>query len=200
MYKLLISIIILSIALNINSCSSNRIVAAQDAKAQSSVKIAMKDGSVKEGIIFRGEKEQLFYVDAATHKTDTLLYSQIKHVERLNKYFDFNGYEMPRAEIKANKGLKKTLLYGGGGLILGAAAGTGAAIALFAKESNTTAARITIGVAGLAGAYLFGSKGATVDSQDAVFKTRKARYVIEKKEMDKKKKELEQLKREKGLK
>jgi len=103
MFKLLISIIILSIALNISSCSSNLIVAARDAKAQSSVKIAMTDGSVKEGIIFKGDKEQLFYVDAATHKTDTLLYSQIKHVERLNKYYDFNGYEMPRAEIKSNQ-------------------------------------------------------------------------------------------------
>ncbi len=187
-------------AVSLSSCASGRISAVRDVKPQSSVKMILADGSVKEGVIFKGDKEQLFFVNAATHKTDTVMYDAVKSMEYLNRYLDFNGYEMPKAEIKSHKGLKKTLLYGGGGLILGAAAGAGTAIALFAPKEdgdtgNSDAAIGAIAAFGTIGAVVFGWLGSNADFDDAVFKTRKARYLVEKKEMDKKKKELERLKK-----
>ncbi len=189
-------------AISLNSCASGRISAVRDVKPQSSVKMTLTNGSVKEGVLFKGEKEQLFFVNAATHKTDTVMYDDIKNMTYLNRNLDFNGYEMPEAEISSHKGLKKTLLYGGGGLILGAAAGAGTAIALFAPKKdgdtgNSNAAIATIAALGTAGAVVFGWMGSKVDFEDAVFKTRKARYMVEKKEMDKRKKELERLKKRK---
>ncbi len=202
MKKSFILALIVIAAVSLNSCTSGRISAVRDVKPQSSVKMTLTDGSVKEGVVFKGDKEQLFFVNAATHKTDTVMYDAIKNMDYLNRYLDFNGYEMPKVEIKTHKGLKKTLLYGGGGLILGTAAGTGAAIALFAPKKdgdtgNRGAAIATIAALGTAGAVFFGWLGSKADFEDAVFKTRKARYIVEKKEMDKKKKELERLKREK---
>ncbi len=198
----ILSIIVVTAIIGLNSCASGRISTVRDVKPQSSVKMTLTNDSVKKGVIFKGDKEQLVFVNAATHKTDTVMYNAIKSMEYLNRYLDFNGYEMPKAEIKTYKGLKKTLLYGGGGLILGAAAGTGAAIALFAPKKdgdsgNSNAAIATIAALGTAGAVVFGWLGSKVDFEDAVFKTRKARYMVEKKAMDKKRKELERLKKSK---
>ena len=201
MKKSFILILFVLVAVSLNSCASGRISAVREAKPQSSVKMTLTDGSVKEGVLFKGNKEQLFFVNAATHKTDTVLYDAIKKMEYLNRYLDFNGSEMSRAEINTHKGVKKTLLYGGGGLILGAAAGSGVAIALFAPQKNgdtgnSDAAIGTIAGLGTVGALVFGWVGSNADFEDAVFNTRKARYMLEKKEMDKKRKELERLKKE----
>ncbi len=187
--------------LSLLSCSANRFVNPREAEPQASVKLTMKDGSVKQGIVFKGNKEQLLFMNAATHKTDTVAYDAIQSVERLNTYYDFFGYEMPKAEISSHQGLSKTLLYGGGGLILGAAASTGLAIALFKPKEegdagNSGAAITTIVAGSVLGAAVFGLQGRKADFKDAVFATRKARYTKVHAELEKKKKELEKLKRE----
>ncbi len=187
--------------LGLLSCSANRFVPPREAEPQASVKLTMKDGSVKQGIVFKGNKEQLLFMNAATHKTDTVLYNAIRSVERLNTYYDFFGYEMPKAEIGSHQGWTKTLLYGGGGLILGAAGGTGLAVALFRPKTegdagNSGAAIATIVAGSVLGAAVFGLQGRKADFKDAVFRTRKARYTKVHAELEKKKKELEKLKRE----
>lgn len=205
MFKIQTIISIVVSGLFLINCSASKFVVPDEAKPQSSVKISLKDGAVKEGIIFKGDGQKLFYVDAATHKTDTVQYTDIQQIQYLDKYFDYDGYEMPSAEIKSHKIPTKTILYGAGGLVLGAAAGTGVAIAAFAPKEdgdtgNSGAAIGTIAGFGAAGAAVFGWMGSQVDFKDAVFKARKTRYAKVKQELDKKKAELEQLKREKGLK
>jgi len=181
----------------LNSCTSSRVVSAREAKPQSSVLIDLKDGTAKEGIIFKAGKEHLFYVDAATHRADTLIYSDIQQVSYLDKYFDFDGYQMSKKEIKSQKSYLKTALYAGAGLILGAAAGTGLSVALFARSSNTNAARATIVGMGLAGAGIFGWMGSNAYFKDAVFKARKARFLKVQKILEQKREELKKLKHEK---
>ena len=197
MRKYIFVLSVLSILVLLNSCTSTRVVSAREAKPQSSVLINLKDGTAKQGIIFKAGTEQLFYVDAATHKADTLVYSDIQKVSYLDKYFDFDGYQMSRKEIKAQKSYLITMLYGGGGLILGAAAGTGLSVALFARSSNTNAARATIAGMGLAGAGIFGWMGSNADFKDAVFKARKARFLKVQKILKQKREELKRLKQEK---
>lgn len=205
MMKMQTVMVLLLTGLFLLNCSTSKFVKADEAKSQSSVKISLIDGAVKEGIIFKGDGKQLFYVDATSHKTDTIQYAKITQVEYLDKYFDYDGYEMSSAEIKSHKTPSKTFLYGAGGLVLGAAAGTGIAIAAFAPKEdgetgNSGAAIGTIAGFGALGAATFGWLGAQVDFKDAVFKTRKIRYAKVKQDLDKKKAELEQLKQQKGLK
>jgi len=201
MARYLFTILFIATAFSWTACSSSRFVSPQKAETQSSVKLTMKDGSQREGIVFKGNKEQLLFVNVATHKMDSVKYSLIRSVVHLNKYFDFAGFEMPNAEISNHQGVTKTLLYGTGGLILGAAAGTGAAIALFKPKSgsdpgNSNAAIATIVGAGALGAAIFGWKGRRADFETAVFTARKARYAKVHAELEKKKQELEKLKRE----
>ena len=205
MIKIQTIITLLITGLFILNCSTVKFVSVDEAKPQSSVKISLTDGSTKEGIIFKGDGKQLFYVDATSHKTDTIQYAKISQVEYLDKYFDYDGYEMPRAEIKSHKSPTKTILYGAGGFVLGAATGTGVAIAAFAPKEdgdtgNSGAAIGTIVGFGALGAATFGWMGSKVDFNDAVFKARKSRYAKVKQDLDKKTAELEELKRQKGLK
>lgn len=205
MIKIQTIITLLVTGLFLLNCSTSKFVKVEDTKPQSSVKISLTDGSIKEGIIFKGDGKQLFYVDASSHKTDTVQYANIRQVEYLDKYFDYDGYEMPNAEIKSHKSPTKTILYGAGGLVLGAAAGTGLSVAFFGSTEenpggNRNAAIATIVGFGALGATTFGWMGSKVDFKDAVFKARKSRYAKVKQDLDKKKAELEELKRQKGLK
>ncbi len=199
--RTIVSMIMIALfALSLFSCSSSRIVSAREIEPQASVKLTFKDGSVKRGIVFKGNKEQLLFMNAATHKTDTVFYDDVRSVERLNTYYDFFGYTMPQAEIESHKGITKTLLYGGGGTVLGAAVGAGLAIALFKPKNegdagNSSAAIATILAGSALGAAVFGLQGNKADFKDAVFTARKARYAKAHAELEKKKKELEELKR-----
>lgn len=202
MVKHLKFVIVVSVAFLLFNCGSSRFIAPNKVPAQSSVAMTLKDGTVKKGIIFKEFDKQLLFVNAKTHKTDTVAIADIKQVERLNVYYDFNAEEMSAAEIRSNKSYKKTLLYAGGGMILGAAAGTGVAIALFRPKEegdsgNSGAAIGTIAGMSALGAGVFGWMGAKSDYEDAAFKTRKLHYQKEKEEMDRKKAELEQLKKSK---
>jgi len=205
MIKIQTILALLITGLFILNCSTVKFVSVDEAKPQSSVKISLTDGSIKEGIIFKGDGKQLFYVDATSHKTDTIQYAKISQVEYLDKYFDYDGYEMPNAEIKSHKSPTKTILYGAGGFVLGVAAGTGLSVAFFGSteenpEGNRSAAISTITGFGALGAATFGWMGSKIDLKDAVFKARKSRYAKVKQDLDKKKAELEELKRQKGLK
>ncbi len=198
----ILSYLLLSIfTIGILSCSSIRVLKPQEVEPQASVKLTLKDGSVIQGIVFKGDKEHLLFMNAATHKTDTVLFNAIQSVERSNVYYDFLGYQMPEKEIRSHQKITKTLLYGMGGLILGGAAGTGAAIALFKPKKegdagNSGAAIATIVASGAIGAAVFGWQGKKADFKDAVFTTRKARYAKVHAALEKKKQELEKLKRE----
>ncbi len=170
------SIILVIIAgLYFINCSGSKAVSIENPEPQASVLIKLKDGGKRAGIIFKADGKNLIYVDAQKQKIDSLRVVDIASITKIDKYFDFQGRVIPKDEIRAHKKLKRILLYGGGGLILGAAAGTGLSIALFAKDSNQGAALATIGVFGAAGAWLFGSIGSDADFDDAVFAARKAR-------------------------
>jgi len=149
----------------------------------------------REGIIFKGDHKHLIYVDARSHNLDTLRVADISGIQKINTYFDYQAEVMPLNEIKHRQKWKRTLLYGGSGLLLGAAAGTGLSIALFRTSGNAPAAWGTIAALGSAGAYVFGSKGYQADFDDAVFAARKIR--AQKTELEQKQK-LEELKKEKA--
>ncbi len=198
MWRKSISIVAVLALLLQTACSGSRAVSVDDPQPQTSVRITLKDGSVKEGIIIKKENKQLYYVDAASHKTEQVKVSAIREMSESDQVYDFAGNPIPDSEISAHKSLTKTLLYGAGGLILGVAAGIGAGLVIVSSDTTqSVAANAAIGVLGVAGAWYFGSIGADQDYEDAVFKARKDRYLIEKKQMEQEKKKLEELKKEK---
>lgn len=178
------------------NCSGTRYISAKNPESEASVRLNMTDGTYHEGIIITGDSTHLVYVDAETHEKTTLKLKDIESIERISKYFDFEGNPIPINEIKANKNLKNTLLYGGAGLALGAAVGTGVGIGLYAANQPLLA-NASILVFGGLGAYYFGKKGVRKDYDDAAFKARQKRYQ-EYKELRAEKRRLEELRKKKA--
>ena len=191
----------LSAVVLLNSCGASRSISKKNVESQSSVLISLKNGLKKKGIIFKGDESRLIYIDAdkKSGQLDTILVKDIASVHRAEQYFDFQGNVIPKEEISSYAGMTRTLLYGGAGLILGAAAGTGLALAVFSpkkegERGNSGAAIASIAGCGVAGCWLFGRMGAAADFDDALFEVREARgkQVSRRlKELQKQKEELE---------
>ena len=198
MWRKITSVIALLALLAQIACSGSRAISLDDPDPQASARIILKDGSTREGIIVKKDKDRLVYVDAETHKAEHLDLAKINKMYESDRVYDFSAKPIPDSEVRAYKSTKKTWLYGAGGLVLGLAAGFGVGLLIVsADEEQTLAANIAMGTLGVAGAWIFASIGAGQDYQDAVFKARKARYQVEKQQMEKEKKELEKLKKEK---
>ena len=170
------------------SCSSQ--LSTQNPASQSSVVIFLKDGSQKKGIVLKREGDNLIYIDSRSHAKESLSYENIIKLTKADEVYDFEGNPIPESTISSQQGVNKTLLYGGGGLVLGAAVGAGVGIALVSQVDVHPG--ISIGLFGLAGAWIFGSMGYDSDYEDAVFDVRQQRYKISKAKRDK---EIEQEKK-----
>ncbi len=196
--RFLILLLLLSF---IFSCQPTKKLITEDPYPQASVVIHKKDGTKKEGMVIKREENNLLYIDSETNKRETMPYSEIQRLSKSRFYYDFAAKPIPNYEINQEKGMSNTLLYGTGGLVLGAAAGAGIGIALVGADVDISPL-ISIGIFGLGGAYYFGSMGSDKDFEDAVFVVQKKHYQVEKMETDKKiaeeKKKLEQQKKEKA--
>ncbi|MHB2155775.1 hypothetical protein ACX8XN_15445 [Calditrichota bacterium GD2] len=188
-------IVLLGLLFSMLACSGKRYVSLTDPESQASVRINLKDGTYREGIIVTGDSVNLIYVDARTHKKSLIKFDDIKYIVKISKYFDFEGNPIPIHEIKQHKSPKNTILYGMAGLFLGGAVGTGVGIGLYSMDQPLLA-NVSILVFGGLGAYYFGNKGYYKDIEEAAFAARKARYE-EYKAIRAEKRRLEELKRKK---
>ncbi len=180
------------------ACSSGKMLDKNEPLEQESVRITLTDGSQMEGIVVKQTADELIYIDAKTHNKETVKAAAVQTISKSDYVYDFSGNPIPEAEIKKYKGSNKTLLYGSGGLLLGAAAGIGTGLIIVSADTNqTTLAQITAGAFMVTGAVVFGLMGADKDYQNAVHEARMARYEKEKVKIETEKKELEKLKKEK---
>ena len=193
--KSLWKVMLLMVVTGIMACSTQRYVSLTDPESQASVRINLKDGSFREGIIVTGDSANLIYVDAKTHNKSVVKFRDIKNIVKISRYFDFEGNPIPVHEIKKYKSPKNTILYGGAGLFLGAAVGTGVGIVLYSQDQPLLA-NVSILLFGGLGAYYFGQKGYYKDIEEAAFAARKARYE-EYKAIRAEKRRLEELKKKK---
>ncbi|MBD3223535.1 MAG: hypothetical protein GF313_02325 [Caldithrix sp.] len=190
------SIVLLFIILvGLMSCSSNKFISPDNPESQESVRIALQDGTQREGIIINGDSEQLYYVDSETHQKEAIKFNNVKWIKKISTVYDFNGNAIPVPEIKSYKNPKNMLLYGSGGLILGATIGTAAGIGLYAADQPLMG-NVSILLFGGLGAWFFGQKGAAEDWDEAAFKARKARYQNSKL-IENEKQKIEELKKQK---
>ncbi len=179
-------------------CSGRKTINMNQPPSQTSVRINLANGTYQEGIIVTGDKDKLIYVNAESHRVDTLDNFNIISVVESEYNYDFYGNIIPKSEINEYKNYKNTFLYGAGGLFLGTAVGFGAFVAILAADSNqVTAANLVMAGFGIAGAAVFGMMGYSNDFDAAVEKVRNARYEEEQKQMIEEKKKLEELKKQK---
>lgn len=206
MRKISIFILLVFIIFTFMQCGGKKTINMNEPPSQTSVRINLTNGLHQEGIIVTGNKDKLIYVNAETHRVDTLDNFNILNIVESEYNYDFYGNIIPESEINENKGYKNTFLYGAGGLVLGSAVGFGAFVAILASDSNqVTAANLALAGFGIAGAAVFGIIGHSSDVEKAVEKARKARYkdeqiqiIEEKKKLEELKKQREKLKKNKG--
>jgi hypothetical protein len=169
-----------------------------------SVIINLDDGGKREGVILKKGGTILKYIDTQTHRPEDLDINKIKSIGYANKVYDLEGNIITEEVISDTKGMSKTLAYGFGGLVLGAAVGFGVGALM---QSEDVAIGIPMAVLGVTGAVYFGIIGSNSDREDAIDDIRAERYEIsqaelkkkleqEKKRLEKKKEEQDKLKKD----
>jgi len=148
-----------------------------------SVVINLDDGSKREGVILKKEGTILKYIDTQTHRPEDLDINTIKSIGYAGKVYDLEGNVITDDQISDAKGISKTLAYGFGGLVLGAAVGFGVGALM---ESETVAIGVPMAILGAAGAVYFGIMGSNSDREDAIDDIRTERYEVSQKELQKK--------------
>ncbi len=156
------------------SCSSQKMVTAEDASIGESIRINLIDGETREGAFIKKEGTSIKYVDAKSHKTEELATKKIRNLEYANKIYDLEGNQISEQEISSETGITKTIAYGFGGFIMGAAVGFGAALPF---EGEVKFIYPMAGI-GLAGGIYFGIMGSDSDREDAIIDIQKERYKV----------------------
>jgi hypothetical protein len=122
----------------------------------------------------------------------------------LTEAYDLEGNVITDEKISDAKGMSKTLAYGFGGLVLGAAVGFGVGALM---QSEDVAIGYPMAAFGIAGAIYFGIMGSNSDREDAIDDIRAERYEVsqaelkkrleaEKKRLEEQKEKQEQLKKD----
>jgi hypothetical protein len=180
--KKIISGVLLICFLNlIIGCSSS--IRVDDPPIGESVVINLDDGSTREGVILKKDGKNLKYIDTISHRPEDLTISKIKSIGYADKVYDLEGNVITDDQISDEKGMSKTLAYGFGGLVLGAAVGFGVGAVM---QSEDIAIGIPMAILGVVGGVYFGIKGSNSDREDAIDDIRAERYEVSQAELKKK--------------
>jgi len=207
MKKIITVIIICSLLFSLYNCSGSRKINTENPPVGESVQIALVDGTIVNGVILQKEGQELRYVDVTTHKPERIELQKIRGIIRSDKIYDLEGNRITEDQISEQKGITKTLAYGVGGLVLGAAVGFGVGVVMLSNDIGKPIYPMSI--LGLGGAIYFGLRGAHSDREDAIDDIRSDRYKVtqqrlqeelerEQQKLDEQKKELEELKKKKS--
>jgi hypothetical protein len=195
MKKIISGVLLICFFNLIIGCSSS--IRVDDPPIGESVVINLDDGSSREGVILKKDGARLKYIDIQTHRPEDLEINKIKSIGYANKVYDLEGNVISENQISDTKSMSKTLAYGFGGLVLGAAVGFGVGALM---QSEDVAIGIPMAILGVAGGIYFGIKGSNSDREDAIDDIRAERYEVSqeklKKELEQEKKRLEKQKQE----
>ena len=169
-----------------------------------SVVIKLADGSERHGIILKTDGNKILYMDADAGKPQDIEVRQVTSIIKSDKVYDMEGNVISDNQISDAKGMSKTLVYGLGGFVLGAAVGFGVAAIANAQDADIAPIYPMAGL-GVLGAVYFGIKGSESDREDAIDEIRESRYEqsqikLRKQLEDEKQKLLEEKKKQDELK
>jgi len=207
MKKTVAVIVICSLLFSVNNCSGSRKINVDNPPIGESVQIALVDGTVVNGVILQKEGQELRYVDVTSHKPERIEVQKVRGILKSDQIYDLEGNLITEEQVTGQKGMTKTVAYGVGGLVLGAAVGFGVGVILLANDIGRPIYPMSI--LGLGGAIYFGLRGADSDWEDAIDDIRSERYKVtqqklkeelerEQQKLEEQKKELEELKKKKS--
>jgi hypothetical protein len=162
-------------------CSSS--IRVDDPPVGESVVINLDDGSSREGVILKKEGSKLKYIDTTSHRPEDLNISKIKSISYADRVYDLEGNVIAEEQISNEKSMSKTIAYGFGGLVLGAAVGFGVGALM---QSEDIAIGYPMAILGVAGGVYFGIMGSNSDREDAIDDIRAERYEVSQVELKKK--------------
>lgn len=172
----------------IMSCSMSRYININNAKEEKSVKLFMANGETMEGLITQKTDTSITLVSAKDFNAYILDISDIRHVEKSQLNYDFDGKPISNAEIEKNKSNRNAWGYAIGGAVLGGVIGIVVDLPLWHADVGI-APYFMGGIGATTGSIFFGLRGLQKDREIAIGKVRYLREM--QKELEDKKTEEE---------
>ena len=166
---------ILVLSLLFSFCSSPRYLAVDKVSQDQAVKVYLSDGSVYRGIVIENTGQEMTIVSADDHQTYQVAFTQIRRIERLNTYFDYQGYPISEAEIAKYKTSRNTWGHAIGGAVIGGLVGLSVGIPIWLANDNPPPLFVG-GLGVIVGSIFFGARGVKRDHQVAVETVRAVRF------------------------
>jgi hypothetical protein len=189
------TLLILVIIVFFSSCSSTNTLTIREAKQNQAVKLFLTDGQTDNGIIINNDYTTLEYISGKTHEKHTVDYQDIMRIEKMDIVYDYQAYQISKAEIDKVKGNRSTWGYAIGGAVIGAAAGLAVGLPFWDDVSPL----IFSGTGAVLGSIFFAFKGQNKDKDNAIDQIRFIRTSESdlQKQVDEEKKRLEELEEKK---
>ncbi len=161
-------------ALLLVNCSSSRFLNVDNVKTNQSVRVFLKTGEAREGIVVRQDETKLTIVDSKDHEPIEIQRNEIRQVELSTSNFDYDGYPISNAEIAKYKSSRNTWGYAVGGAAIGAAVGLAIATPIWLANDNPPPL-FGAGLGLIVGSIYFGSRGIKKDREVALQQVREIR-------------------------
>ncbi len=156
------------------NCSSSSYFKVDDIQEDQSIRLYLKNGEAKEGIIIDQDEEALTFVDSKDHQPIRININQIHQVKYAKQNFDYNGHPISEAEIAKHKKNRNAWGYAVGGAAVGTAIGLAIATPIWLSNDNPPPL-FGAGLGLVVGSIYFGSKGIKKDRETAIRHVREMR-------------------------
>ena len=186
---------VLSVIILLFSCSSTSTFTVREAEQNQAVKIFLKDGKKDTGIVLNNDFTTLVYVSENTHEKQAVNHENIMRIEKIDIVYDYQAYQISKAEIDKVKSNRSTWGYAIGGAVIGAAAGLAVGLPFWDEVSPL----IFSGTGAVLGSMFFAFRGQDKDKENAIEQIRYIRMSESdlQNQVDEEKKKLEEIEREK---
>jgi len=189
MKKITVNVLIISILNLLVGCFPSSVKMKAKPPKGESVVINLKDGITVKGVLINREGNKINYIDADTHKSESVDIKNIKGIKASDKVYDYEGYVITTDQIRDAKGSSKKIIYSMGGLLLGtlllwAVVAIPYELSVEESEQKNLLGLIVL-FGGIPGAILGGIKGNAKDKKNAINSIRKDRIKNKQKEEQK---------------
>lgn len=159
----------------LSSCSTSRYLSTEQINNDQSVRVLLTDGKEYQGIVIENTGQTFTIVSMDDHQPHQVSFNDIRRIESVKTYYDYQGYPISEAEIEKYRDNRNTWGHAVGGAVIGGLAGLAIGIPIWLANDNPPPLFVG-GLGMIVGSIFFGAKGVKRDHQVAVAKVRAVRY------------------------